>query len=315
MSYQPTDRVKQALEAYKAKEIDREYVLDMELTREDREYVLSNGIELDWEKDELDVQGTLRTWGTPESDKKLPPIENHHYIFFAGKSGAGKSTLAFFLAEQNVKIGRTVLFYSLEMDCDHIINLNARKTAGITKEQWRDKSLISDRQKEVYRKRKIELEPTPERKLILVGAGEWESRKMKDIFNDIEKYKSPDLVIIDNLDLISGSSDYMENNARQEEISREILQWTNEKQVPIIMIHHLKKDSKGTMEDMRGSGKLSNDSDVIVMVSRAEGEGITEEERKATRLFVAKDRDWGDPLVHKITFDRGQFIDINDGFQ
>ena len=310
-----SDRAKQTLAAYKSGEIDRDYVISMDLTGEEREWVLSEGIELDWEGDELEIQGTVRTWGTPTGDKVMPPIEDHHYIFLAGKQGAGKTSLSFFIAEQNAKLGLKVIIYSMEMSCEQLIRLNARKTAGITKEQWRNKKLITDRQKEVYRKRKENLKPTKEKPLMLIGGGDWEKKGIKDILEDIEKnYKFADLVIIDNLDLIQGSGDHMENNARQEEISRSLLQWTNENNTPIIMIHHLKKDSKGTVDDMRGSGKLSDDADIVIMVSRPTGEGITEQEKTVTNLFVGKDRDWGEPLVHKVQFNRGQFIDYEDGF-
>lgn len=309
-----SERVRQTLKALKNKEIDSDYVSTMDLTPEEKSWIFNEEFDLDsiLGKDELDIQGTVRTWGTEICDKILPPIEDHHYIFLAGVQGAGKSTIGFFLAEKNAQLGHTVLFYTLEMSVEQMIGLNSRKTAGITKEQWRDKTTISNRQKEVYRKRKKELQLSKENPLIFVGGDELLDKRIETILEHSNQYVTKKLIIIDNLDLIPDSNNGTDNNKRQEHISRYLLQWTNEHQIPVVIIHHIKKGGNGSIDDLRGSGKLSDDADVVVMASRPTGEGLSDADKHKTNLFVAKDRDWGQILVQPVYFHKGKFLDEGD---
>jgi len=260
--------------------------------------------------DELDYIGTKRTWGTPESDLVLAPMQDYYYTIIAGTQGSGKTAYCFNLAEENTKIsGLRVLFYSLEMSEDQIIMRNARNSAGITKEQWRDKTLISDAQKIKYRKRKQEI--LDNKLLLLVGAGEWEDKSIEHIMSDALQFGGVTMIIIDNLDLIHMEG-ALGNNQRQEYISRYLLQWTNEYQVPVVLVHHMRKDGKG-IDGIRGSGKLSDDADLVLMISRPAGEGLSDAEKRATDILCPKDRDWGEFIAKRLYFNKGKFEDTFEG--
>jgi len=309
-----SDRLKQTLKALKEGVIDDEYVEVMDITPEEKQWVFSNMLELNLSGDELESGGTMRTWGTEDSDRIISPLQDHHYVFIAGTQGSGKTTLAFFIAEQNARMGNIVIFYSLEMTHEQIIQRNARETAGITKEQWRDKSLISETQKTRYRNRKKELELSKDFPLLLTGAGDWEDRTIETILKDAETHGGASMIIIDNLDLIETSMRGADNNQRQEHISRTILDWTNENGVPILMIHHMKKGGSG-VDGVRGSGKLSDDADMVLLISRPQGEGLAEAEKHQTIITAGKDRDFGDFFIHELYFDKGKFRDDYQGLK
>lgn len=264
-------------------------------------------------QDELEEKGTIRTWGTPNCDINLTPLQDHHYCLVAGTQGSGKTSWCFYVAEENTKIGGAVLFYSLEMSVEQLIMREARNRAGITKQQWRDRSMISELQKTKYRERKLELEKLNGKALNLIGAGDWEDKTIENILTHAlsTDHRIPSMIVIDNLDLIHSRYE-IENNRRQEHISRYILQWTNENKIPVILIHHFRKDGKG-VDGIRGSGKLSDDSDLIFIISRPSGEGLSEAEKYATDIFCPKDRDFGEILSQRIYFNRGRFEDTYEG--
>jgi hypothetical protein len=141
------------------------------------------------------------TWGTSELDINLPPIERHHFILLAGKSSAGKTAFAFDMAIKNATDGHKVFFLSLEMTTSEVIKRVSASYAGITKVEWRTRSISNDKYKKYIQKRD---EILSIKNLFLVGLPrgvEANIDNLKILIN--KKGKDYDLIIIDNLGLVS----------------------------------------------------------------------------------------------------------------
>lgn len=276
---------------------------------EHKNQILENGdIERDLfiTTDPIERNSIIRTWGTPRSNRVFSPIEDDYFAIIAGEPGAGKTAFTFFLAEENSKVG-LVCYLSLEMSSDGILTRKGREYACITKEQWRDKSKITELQKEKYIKRKKELRNNKNLKLI----GYDYSPQLEEIFKDI-KARKPHLAFIDNLDLIA-----VDNSLKdpQKDVVEKIKSFTKKELVPIILIHHLRKNTSGkerklTGDDMRGSGKIRDNIDALLLCKRVQfDEDMTDKEKAIFCVKEAKDRSFGDCGFHTYYFNKGNFED------
>jgi hypothetical protein len=193
------------------------------------------------------------------------------------------------------------------MTTANIITRVARSFAGITKEQWRDKSLITETQKAIYKQKRKEI--MDNKNLILYGFDAKTESNTENIFNVI-KAKNPDLVFVDNFDLISNGTE-RELDA-QNRISKEFMDFTNEKKFPIVVIHHLKKTKdKSSVDSVRGSGKITDNADGLYICRRnidPENE-LPAPEKAEFMVIEKKDRDFGEGGVHTFYFYKGSFYD------
>lgn len=282
--------------------INEEYIkwLDMSLkVSRERPFVLS--------VDPIDTNTTIYTWGTMESNKKFTPIQPHSFMVFAGEQSSGKTAFSFDMALKNASKGIRVLYISLEMTERQILTRIARSHAGITKEKWRDKSLITNEEKISYKAKLEQIENKDN--FDVFGFGKGEIPTIDKILEVIES-ENPQLVFVDNLDLISLSNE--KRIEHEQNVSRKIMDFTNDFKIPIVLIHHLKKSKdKTNIDSVRGSGKITDDADAVYICSRRmDVENDLGEEEKARFIVIErKDREFGEGGFHKFYFQGGTFID------
>lgn len=110
---------------------------------------------------------------------------------------------------------------------------------------------------------------------------------------------SLDLVIIDYLQLMTGTGKWFEGNRVQEisQISRNLKELSKELSVPIIALSQLSRnveqrmDKKPQLSDLRESGAIEQDADVVLMLYREEYYDPDDPEKKGvTDVLVRKNR-------------------------
>lgn len=249
------------------------------------------------------------TWGTPELDGTFGIKKRGNFIVLASKRSSGKTTFVFDMACKNAMLGHKVLFLSLEMDTKDIKDDFARKYAGITIPEERDYKIPEHKQL-AFQRKQDELDGI--KNLVLEGMRNIDGVLWKTILATIAKHKNLDLVIIDNLDMIS--SENRENDLeRQKRIVKSILAFTHTEQVPLILIHHYRKTSsegkdKG-MDEMAGSGKIADGADMVLKVSRVTDPNAPYPDKYETTLFLQKCRGYRE-AVKKVYFIHGTFCDM-----
>ena len=134
------------------------------------------------------------------------------------------------------------------------------------------------------------------------------------------------LVIIDYLQLMSGSSD--RNTNREQEISgisRSLKQLAKELQIPIIALSQLSRAVESRKEgnkmpqlsDLRESGAIEQDADMVMFLYRPEYYGVTENEmgesnRGETHVKIAKHRNGSlETIVLQAQLHIQKFVDIS----
>jgi len=312
------EKIKQFLKEYVAGEITPEELFDSNLLSTPEKLYINDemlkdagrpenwGIDDTFEtRDPINkFDGPIFTWGTEKADEKFTPIEPHTLCVLAGDKGSGKTAYSFDFAIKNAENAR-VLYLSLEMTGAQIVRRIAINFAGITKAEWRVKKNIPERKREAYFRKKKEIQDI--RNLTTAGKIDGEHPTIKNIQKIILE-NEPEIVIIDNLDIIqTGETDDIK---RQASIVRDLMWFTNEHNIPIILIHHLSKGGdKSSMNSIRGSGKITDDADQVLMCYRKMEEEMTREEAARFVMCEKKDRLFGVGGVHTFFFDKGTFVD------
>ena len=208
------------------------------------------------------------TWGTRELDKTISPIEQHHMLVLAGFTGCWKTVYTFDMAIKNAELWHKVLYISLEMNTEAIIKRTARDYAGIKKYDWRNRGddLINlDTVKKWAYFRKIK-ELNNIKWFIPIGLN---NPEIENILKEIDNHK-PDLVFIDNIWEIKTGWDLKD----EINISQKVQNYSKYNNVPILLLHHFKKNPKWwkeklrNMDDLRGSSAFANWCTTAIQVWR-----------------------------------------------
>ena len=124
---------------------------------------------------------------------------------------------------------------------------------------------------------------------------------MAEIRSKCRKYKQTygiELVVIDYLQLMSGSESRRNESRQQEisEISRALKVLARELDVPIIALSQLsraveaRQDHKPMLSDLRESGAIEQDADVVMFLYRDEYYNPDSEKKNLAEVIVAKQR-------------------------
>lgn len=234
--------------------------------------------------------------GLDDLDKRTGGLNNSDLIILAGRPAMGKTALATNMAYNVAELmsrdtgsidpkDRGVAFFSLEMSADQLATRILSSTAGISSQRMRNGDIDNGefgRIAEVIRsleKMPLYIDDTPG---LTVNAIRNRARRLK-------RTKGLGLIVIDYIQLITGSSKRGEINRVQElsEISRGLKIMAKELNVPVIALSQLNRgveqrdDKRPLMSDLRESGSIEQDADIVLFVYR-ENYYIQNEEPKET---------------------------------
>lgn len=252
------------------------------------------------------------TFGNKSLDDYFGRIDFWRFITTVWESWSGKTTWAF---HQWLEISKKykVLFVSLEMSWERVIELRAMKMAGITKQERDDKQIPLSKKSYMLKMKK---EITDNTNLEIVGVNKKAKRIEVDNILDaiIAKYMQYDWIIIDNLGFVGANESdlYKELNT----IVRKFKDFCQNYNKNINLLHHFKKwESKSrrerTFADILGTGKLEHDVDYALFISRhlEDRETLTDEQKQEVYIKIAKDRDHGEQLKKCVYFYKWRYYD------
>lgn len=216
-------------------------------------------------------------------------------VVIAARPSMGKTTFVLNCALNAAKTGKTILFFSLEMAKEQIVtNLlccEARVDAGrvrrgqMTQHDWQSWSDAADRLHQL----KFFVDATPGVSPVSIRT------KCRRLFN---REKALDMIVVDYLQLMG----MPEAESRQQEIaaiSRSLKELGRELRCPVIALSQLnralesRKDHRPQMSDLRESGAIEQDADLILFLHREDyysGEAAPGDYGRNTEIIVAKQR-------------------------
>jgi replicative DNA helicase len=196
-----------------------------------------------------DAETLVKNWGKmqglssgyPSIDKLTKGFAKGELVVIGGATSKGKTTLAVNIAANVVATGKTVLFVTMEMT-------KTQLTARLM--------FVNDKFKDHAAR------------LVYQKSEEFTWKDVDGLVATAIKDMDVDLVIIDHLhhftrELINVSEDLGR-------ITKEFQKNAHLHKIPIILISHTRKGAGDTIDDLRGSSYIAQDSDIVLMVSRDE---------------------------------------------
>jgi replicative DNA helicase len=228
--------------------------------------------------------------GFTDLDKMLGGLQPSDLLIVAGRPGMGKTAWMLTLANNAaLQYKKRVAIFSLEMSNEQVVQRLISQQTGIDSQRLRTGKLTDEdwplftHAIEVLGDTRIYLDDTPALSPL----------QLRTKCRRLEMEFGLDLVIVDYLQLMSSES---RNENRVQEvsyISRSLKQLARELKVPLIAAAQLSRaveqraDKEPQLSDLRESGSLEQDSDIVMFIYRDEKDPATQ---NVTHLKVAKHR-------------------------
>lgn len=294
------------------------------------------------------------TTGLVDMDKKLGGLQNSDLLILAARPSMGKTSLAVNIAfnaakryaETGGKEGAVVGFFSLEMSADQLATRILADQSGISGDAIRKGNIRQEdfrkfvEASQVLSQVPLYIDDTP---ALSIGAVRTKARRLK-------RQHGLGLLVVDYLQLLrgSGSKQGIENRVLEvSEITRGLKAIAKELGIPVLALSQLsraveqREDKRPQLSDLRESGSIEQDSDVVMFIyreeyylSRTEPEVGTEkhlewQERMSkahniAETIVAKQRHgpigtvklFFDPNLTRFSdLDPGRYGDVGGGYQ
>ena len=232
--------------------------------------------------------------GFLDLDYMTSGLQRSDLILVAARPSMGKTAFVLNIAAHAAfKDEKAVAMFSLEMSKDQLVNRLLAQAAKVDATKIRSGNLTEadwaavGEATNVIARSKLIIDDTPG---ISVSELRSKCRKFK-LENDIQ------LVIIDYLQLMSGSNKRAESRQNEiSEISRSLKAVARELNVPVIALSQLSRevekrpDKRPMLSDLRESGAIEQDADVVMFIYRDDYYNHDTEEKNIAEIIIAKQR-------------------------
>jgi len=258
-------------------------------------------------KDPDSLQGVPS--GFDSLDKLTSGFQNSDLIIVAARPSMGKTAFALSLAGNAVtKFGKSVAIFSLEMSKQQlamrILCSASRVDANLVRKGKLPSQLFPRLVKTMtqYQKAPLYLNDTANMTILELKA---KAKLLKEL-------EGIDLIIVDYLQLLSGGKKFESRQQEISQISRHLKMLAKDLDIPVIALSQLSRavetrggDRRPILSDLRESGSIEQDADVVMFIYRPEKYGILDENGNSqegiAELIIAKHRN-GPPGVAKLGF-------------
>jgi replicative DNA helicase len=256
--------------------------------------------------------------GFKELDKKLSGLQNSDLVILAARPSVGKTSLALDIA-RNAAIRHNVgvAIFSLEMSSAQLVDRMLSAESRVDAWKLRTGGL---RLEEEFAKIRDTLDPLSKAPIYIDDQAANNILRMRSVARRIKMEKGLGLIIVDYLQLMAPTSSKHSDNMVQQvtEISRSLKQLAKELDVPVLALSQLSRNvehrgGKPRLSDLRDSGSIEQDADVVMFIHREDKEKEESEKTSIVEIMIEKHRN-GPTGVVKLYFDSNKttFIDIDE---
>ena len=241
------------------------------------------------------------TTGFDALDRRTTGFNEGDLVIIAARPAMGKTALVLNMALKNVERGKGVIFFSLEMPAEQLmlrmlsvktsIPLQNLRKGDMDDAQWSNLSSAFDS----LNTKKLFVDDGGS-----VNINQLRARVRKLAQNEANNIK---LVIIDYLQLMQGTGN-KDRHQEVSDISRGLKMLAREMKIPIIALSQLNRglenrpDKRPMLSDLRESGAIEQDADIIMFVYR---DDVYKERDEARKEKEAKDKgeDYKSKFINK----------------
>jgi replicative DNA helicase len=248
---------------------------------------------------ETDKENSGITSGFAKINLKTDGFQKNDLVIVGARPSMGKTAFIINMALRQAADNVVPIIFSLEMKADALIKRMLSSLGEINGMKLKNPYHYLDKnEKERWDKAVGELDRLDikiyDKPRQTIHEMKTKIRKVKNEFPDRDV-----IVFIDYLTLIKPSKDYNGNgHAQFTEISADLQAMTKDFDVPVICLAQLsrgveqRQDKRPLMSDLRESGSIEQDADIIMMLYRDEYYNeTTEDNRNILEVDIAKNRD------------------------
>jgi len=255
-------------------------------------------VDENWQKvEELHHRRELVTGlptGFPSLNEYTSGLQPADLIIVAGRPGLGKTSFALNIAQHlGMREGRKVGIFSLEMSKEQLflrlltglarVDAHRLRTGRLTREEWeRISAAIGE---------------LASAQLFIDDTAGTTALEMRAKSRRLKLEQGLDLIVVDYLQLMRSRGQFENRNQEISDISRSLKELAKELHVPVIAVSQLSRapeqrggDRRPQLSDLRESGAIEQDADVVMFIYREEVYKPTEENRGRAQVIIAKQR-------------------------
>jgi replicative DNA helicase len=233
--------------------------------------------------------------GFHQLDNILSGLQQSDLIILGARPSFGKTAFALDIARQAALLGYSVGIFSLEMSKDQVIDRLISSQAQVPLWRLRTGRLTDELE---FKMVQSALDELSQGKIFIDDTPSPNILQMRSMARRLQLDNGLDLLIIDYLQLIQPRTDSDSMVHQVTEISRGLKSLARELNVPILAVSQLSRDVDKRevkiprLSDLRESGSLEQDADVVLFIYRKDRERVdlNEEDMNTVEIIVAKHR-------------------------
>lgn len=233
--------------------------------------------------------------GFPELDGKTSGFQKGDMVLIAARPSMGKTTFALNLAQYAaLRANKSIVIFSLEMSKEQLaykllcaeanVDMLKLRTGNLDDKDWENIAKASG--------------PLAGSKIFIDDTAGVSVMEMRSKCRRIKIEHGIDMILVDYLQLMTAGTGSGGESRQQEvsEISRSIKALAKEMQCPVIALSQLSRapeqraDHRPMLSDLRESGSIEQDADLVMFLYRDEYYNKESEDRGVAECIIAKQR-------------------------
>ena len=235
--------------------------------------------------------------GFTELDNILSGLQESNLVIIGARPSVGKSSLAMDLArhaavDSKVPVG----IFSLEMSKGEVIDRLICAQANIDLWKLRTGKLSSMGENDDFSKIGHAMGILSEAPIFIDDSASLNVMAMRTMARRLQSEHGLGLIIVDYLQLVEGRSNADNRAVGVSEIARSLKGLARELNIPIVALSQLSRgiesrtDQKPKLSDLRESGSIEQDADVVMFIYREDRVNSETENKNIAEILIAKHR-------------------------
>ena len=231
--------------------------------------------------------------GFEDFDRLTNGLHPGQLVILAARPSIGKSTLALdFARAASIDHGLTSVFFSLEMGRNEIVMRLLSAEAGVSLHNMRSGQMNDSDWNKLARK----MAAVSEAPLFIDDSPNLTMMEIRAKARRLKQRHNLRLIVLDYMQLMTSGRKVESRQQEVSEFSRQLKLLAKELEVPVVALSQLNRgpeqrtDKKPMLADLRESGSLEQDADVVILIHRDDAYDKESPRAGEADLIVAKHR-------------------------
>ncbi len=236
--------------------------------------------------------------GLIDMDNILGGLHPSDLIILAARPSMGKTSLALEIVKRVALLQQQgVAIFSLEMSKDQLSDKLIASTSGVSLGKIRSGQLSDDPGNNDFERLTMALGELDQAPIWIDDSGSLNILELRTKARRLKSKFNIGLIVIDYLQLMTGKGEYRGNRVQEvSDISRGLKILAKELDIPVLALSQLSRsvdsrdDKRPMLSDLRESGSIEQDADVVMFVHREEMYHRETKRRNMGDVIIAKHR-------------------------